>query len=160
MPSGLLRRRRSVADMKLTDSRPCPERCPICGGKCFGGAIGHTSAATCGAKTIPQVHTCVKHCWGTLMETFCELQQPRQNLRVAASESRPAARHNHMIKSEEYIYFKKKAITTSRTKQLKMLTEGHGFRGAPSRKHDLQHTACHAHTQHTKPRRRRCCAYS
>lgn len=54
--------------MSITDSRPCPERCPICAGKCFGGAIGHTSAATCGAKTIPQVHTCVKHCWGTLAQ--------------------------------------------------------------------------------------------
>jgi hypothetical protein len=48
----------------LADSHPCRERCPTCDSPCFGHS-GHTSSATCGRKTVPDLHSDRRHVWGS-----------------------------------------------------------------------------------------------
>ena len=51
--------------MSLVSSDPCKERCSVCGSRCFG-CNGHTRTATCGRKTLPDLHSCQQgHVWGT-----------------------------------------------------------------------------------------------
>jgi hypothetical protein len=50
----------------LTNSNPCPERCPICKERCYG-RVGHGSRKTAG-KGFAELHQCRKHVWGLLGE--------------------------------------------------------------------------------------------
>ncbi len=45
------------------DSPPCPERCPICKGRCFGKS-GHGFIKTAG-KGYAHPHGCREHIWAT-----------------------------------------------------------------------------------------------
>lgn len=55
-------------------SNPCRERCPTCGGPCFG-SHGHTTGQR------PELHQCRAHVWGTITEYLA-------NQRYVAMETR------------------------------------------------------------------------
>ena len=85
--------------MNLAESHPCPERCPVCKEKCYGSA-GHSFTATAGRKTLPEVHQCRKHCWGTLAEM-------REMLRANEKETRHEFEESmgHRLRSARAVKF-------------------------------------------------------
>jgi hypothetical protein len=66
--------------MSIADSTPCKAVCPVCRDRCFN-RDGHLASATCGRKTLPELHCCRKHCWG-------ELADMREMLRANERETR------------------------------------------------------------------------
>jgi hypothetical protein len=69
----------------LAESVPCKSRCPQCGGRCIN-AEGHLSAETCGRKVLPEIHCCLKHCWGSLTDLHSMLRANNRETRRELEE--------------------------------------------------------------------------